>query len=217
MPTNLNALIRYKQIDKELRNPYLKTTIKGLQKACSEQLAEHRGVYKLISERTIRDDIRVMRSEALGFNAPIIVENGIYSYSDTTFSIFNTPIEQKSLLDEILKLLIDEKPNIKNTKVDDVIYALKVLLASKTPIANESTNKLIESSPSPIDISTPSKQLLNLDLTDSDESEVQQSQYKKAKGFQFNKVPSLTSKKMILKNKIVSIENLTWENIMELI
>lgn len=73
MPTNLNALIRYKQIDKELSNPYLKTTIHSLQIACSNQLAEHRGVYKLVAERTIRDDIRVMRSSALGFNAQKMV------------------------------------------------------------------------------------------------------------------------------------------------
>jgi len=50
MPTNLNALIRYKQIDKELRNPYLKSTIKSLQEACSKQLEEHRGIYKLIAD-----------------------------------------------------------------------------------------------------------------------------------------------------------------------
>ena len=128
MPTNLNALIRYKQIDRELRNPNLKTTIKSLQVACSEQLAEHRGIYKLISERTIRDDIRVMRSEALGFNAPIVVEDGVYSYSNTMYAVFNATIEDESLLTVILDLLLEEKQNIKSDRIDDVINELQKIL-----------------------------------------------------------------------------------------
>ncbi len=140
MPANLNALIRYKQIDRELKNPYLRTTIKSLQKACSEQLAEHRGVYKLISERTIRDDIRVMRSEALDFNAPIVVENGVYSYSDKNYSIFNTVLEDKSLLLEIWCLLITEKSNIKSPEIHKVILELELKLKNLLPPESESSN-----------------------------------------------------------------------------
>jgi len=127
MPTNLNALIRYKQIDKELRNPYLKSTIKSLQEACSNQLAEHRGIYKLVSERTIRDDIRVLRSNALGFNAPIMVENSYYSYIDPSFSIFNSNIEDMDIMKEVLYLLIEEKDKIKNAKLTKVMKALSLL------------------------------------------------------------------------------------------
>ena len=78
MPTNLNALIRYKKINQCLGNHYLKATIESLQEACSNQLAKHRGIYKLISNRTIRDDIRVMLSDALGFNALIEEKDGVY-------------------------------------------------------------------------------------------------------------------------------------------
>ena len=131
MPTNLNALIRYKQIDRELRNPYLKTTIKSLQESCSKQLAEHRGVYKLISERTIRDDIRVMRSSALGFNAPIIVEGGIYSYNDSEYSVFKSKIERIDILKDVLNLLIEEKDQI---TVDGKEIRKQLGLPSASPI-----------------------------------------------------------------------------------
>ena len=127
MPTNLNALIRYKQIDKELRNPYLKSTIKSLQEACSKQLAEQRGIYKLVAERTIRDDIRIMRSDALGFNAPIVVANGYYSYAEPSYAIFNTKMEELDIIKEVFYLLIEEKDTIKNPKLTKVMEALSLL------------------------------------------------------------------------------------------
>jgi hypothetical protein len=127
MPANLNALIRYKQIDKCLRNKYLKCTIRDLQEKCSEQLAEYRGVYKLISERTIRDDIRIMRSDALGFNAPIEVSDGVYNYSDENYSIFNIEVKDNDLLRLILHIFLSERENIKNKNIDFIIERLKDL------------------------------------------------------------------------------------------
>jgi len=125
MPANLNALIRYKQIDKCLNNPYLKASISVLQEKCSEQLGEHRGIYKLVSERTIREDIRVMRSDALEFNAPIVVNKGIYSYSESNYSLFNNPINDVLLLKEIYQLLLNEKDTIKSSKLNEVLKQLK--------------------------------------------------------------------------------------------
>lgn len=128
MPANLNALIRYKQIDNCLKNQYLHTTIEILQNKCSEQLGEHRGIYKLISERTIREDLRVMKSDALGFNAPIVVKDGIYSYSNKNYSIFNSSIDNIDLLKSILKLLVGEKNNIKNPTLENVINTLNSII-----------------------------------------------------------------------------------------
>ena len=124
MPANLNALIRYKQIDECLRNRYLMADIRVLQEKCSERLGEHRGTYKLVSERTIRDDIRVMRSGALGFDAPIVVKNGIYSYEDPEYSIFNRPLEEQKLLKTIFILLMNEREKIKNPMLEDVLEEL---------------------------------------------------------------------------------------------
>ena len=88
MPANLNALIRYKTIDVCLSNRHRQWTIKDLMVACSDSLSEHRGMGSGVSERTLRDDIRVMRSNILGFNAPIKQRDGQYFYSDPSFSIF---------------------------------------------------------------------------------------------------------------------------------
>ena len=133
MPSNLNALIRYKQIDRCLRNRFVKCTISRMQKKCSEQLAEHRGIYKLVSERSIREDIKTMRGDSLGFNAPIIVKNGTYSYSDNNYSIFKTSIDDIELLKTVMLLLIDEKDNITNPKLERILTDLSNKTGIKLP------------------------------------------------------------------------------------
>lgn len=52
MPTNLNALLRYKIIDECLTNLQLNCTIDVLIEKCSEKLSEVQGVNS-VSERTI--------------------------------------------------------------------------------------------------------------------------------------------------------------------
>ncbi len=42
----------------------------------SEALAESRGRYATVPERTVRYDLRLMRSDILGINAPIKQEGG---------------------------------------------------------------------------------------------------------------------------------------------
>ena len=126
MPTNLNALIRYKAIDKDLQNTYVDSTIVRLQQICSDALAEYRGIYKLVSERTIRDDIRVMRSEALDFNAPIVVKNGVYSYEYDYAGLFKTDVNSISVLDD-LKTILENEYQLGNIKSDSYDRILKEL------------------------------------------------------------------------------------------
>ncbi len=98
MPANRNALIRYKTIDTCLRNRYKKWTLEYLIDACSDALYEFEGIEKGISKRTIQMDIQLMRSEKLGYNAPIIVyENKYYTYEDPDYSITNTPLSEQDL------------------------------------------------------------------------------------------------------------------------
>ena len=146
MPANLNALIRYKQIDLCLRNKFVNCTIERMQEKCSEQLAEHRGIYKLVSERTIREDLKTMRGSALGFNAPIVVKEGVYSYNDDSYSIFKTSIEDSSLLKMILELLLQEQDKIKNPNLNTVLKQLK--------------NRL------DIDLTTPNKAMMSMEESD---------------------------------------------------
>ena len=83
MPANKNALIRYNTIDKCLRNRYRKWTIDDLVDACSDALYEMEGIAKGISIRTVQGDIQLMRSDKLGYNAPIeVYDNKYYRYAD---------------------------------------------------------------------------------------------------------------------------------------
>ncbi len=127
MPTNLNALVRYKTIDSCLRNNTVSWTIERLQEACTEATGEFRGVYKEISERTIRDDIRIMRSEILGFNAPIACEDGSYKYSDPGYSIFDVPIKTKEVIQRTIAFLEDYFDSIESEEKHDILKQLREL------------------------------------------------------------------------------------------
>ena len=108
MPVNRNSLIRYKTIDTCLRNKYRKWTLEDLVHACSEALYEFEGSEKGISKRTIQMDLQVMRSEKLGYNAPIIVyEKKYYQYADPEYSITNIPLTEHDLqkLTEVVDIL----------------------------------------------------------------------------------------------------------------
>ncbi len=132
MPANLNALIRYKTIDRCLSNGHRQWSIQDLIEACSDSLGEYRGIYKTVSERTIRDDLRVMRSDMLGFNAPIVFGEGNYSYSDTSYSIFNVRVSDDKLLSRILELLIEIRTEISHPELEKMIERLSGLIPFKT-------------------------------------------------------------------------------------
>ncbi|KAF0129152.1 MAG: transcriptional regulator [Bacteroidetes bacterium] len=133
MPTNLNALIRYKTIDQCLSNRSIKCTIERLQNECSEAMGEKRGIYKTISVRTIRDDIRVMRSDILGFNAPIVFVNGRYFYSDKNYSIFQQYIVDVEMLKSVYDLLLQNKDSINSVLVNKAIILLADSLNIEPP------------------------------------------------------------------------------------
>ncbi|MDR3219183.1 MAG: WYL domain-containing protein [Dysgonamonadaceae bacterium] len=98
MPANRNALIRYKTIDNCLQNRFRQWTLDDLVEACSDALYEFEGIDKGISKRTVQLDIQMMRSEKLGYNAPIIVyDNKYYMYDDKDYSITNTPLTEQDL------------------------------------------------------------------------------------------------------------------------
>ncbi len=108
MPINRNALIRYTTIDKCLRNCFRKWTLEDLIDACSDALYEYEGIDKGVSKRTIQMDIQMMRSEKLGYNAPIIVtDRKYYTYDDPEYSITQLPLSDQDLkkLDDAVEIL----------------------------------------------------------------------------------------------------------------
>ncbi len=98
MPVNRNALIRYKTLDNCLRNRFRKWTLEDLIDACSEALYDYEGIDKGVSKRTIQMDLQMMRSDKLGYHAPIVVvDKKYYTYSDPEFSITNIPLTDQDL------------------------------------------------------------------------------------------------------------------------
>ncbi len=108
MPINKLALVRYKTIDNCLQNRFRKWTLEDLVEACSEAICEYEGITKGVSIRTIQLDLQNMRSEKLGYNAPIIVtDKKFYCYEDKGYSITNIPLTSQDLgtLNEVVEVL----------------------------------------------------------------------------------------------------------------
>ncbi|MBX7227214.1 MAG: WYL domain-containing protein [Chitinophagales bacterium] len=108
MPVNKLALLRYRIIDKCLQNRFRKWTLENLINEVSDALYEYEGIKSGVSKRTIQSDIQTMRSDKLGYNAPIIVKDKkFYAYEDKEYSITNANISKQDIekLTEIIKLL----------------------------------------------------------------------------------------------------------------
>ncbi len=108
MALNKNALIRYKTIDKCLQNNYREWTLDDLIEACSNALYEYEGREVNVSKRTIQLDIQMMRSDKLGYNAPIVVyDKKFYQYEDPEYSITDIPLNENdmSVLTETVEML----------------------------------------------------------------------------------------------------------------
>lgn len=98
MPANRNALLRYRTIDKCLSNHYRRWTLEDLIDACSDALYEYEGITRGVSRRTVQLDLQMMRSERLGYNAPIEVYEGkYYRYSDRDYSITRLPLSYEDV------------------------------------------------------------------------------------------------------------------------
>ena len=98
MAVNKLALLRYKTLDKCLQNRLRRWTLEDLIEAVSDALYEFEGIHTGVGKRTIQADIRVMRSDSLGYNAPIIVlERRFYTYEDKDYSISKAPVNQADL------------------------------------------------------------------------------------------------------------------------
>ena len=108
MPVNKNALLRYKIIDRSLRNRFRRWTIEDLVDEVSDALYEMEGIRKGISLRTIQNDIQIMRSDRLGYNAPIeVYDQKYYRYADPNYSITELPLtaEDFSLITKAVQML----------------------------------------------------------------------------------------------------------------
>ncbi|MEM6724059.1 MAG: WYL domain-containing protein [Bacteroidota bacterium] len=98
MAQNKNALIRYRTIDKCLQNRSRRWTLNDLIEACSQALYEFEGKESPVSKRTVQLDIQFMRSDKLGYAAPIIVyDRKYYTYEDEDYTITDIPLTQTDM------------------------------------------------------------------------------------------------------------------------
>lgn len=131
MPANKNALIRYRIIDNCLRNRYRRWTLDDLVQACCDALYDMEGIKKGVCARTVQMDMQIMRSDKLGYNAPIEVYDKIYyRYANPDYSISDMPlsIEDCKLLKKAITLLSEN--NREKTETIEVLEKVKTRLLS---------------------------------------------------------------------------------------
>ena len=127
MPANRNALIRYKTIDTCLKNRFRKWTLEDIIEKVSDTLYEYEGI-ETISKRTIQNDIQIMRSDKLGYFAPIVVlDKKYYTYEDPNYSITNIPISENDLskMNEAVEMLKQFKGFSHFERLNEVVQKLE--------------------------------------------------------------------------------------------
>lgn len=128
MASNKNALIRYKTIDECLRNTGRRWTLNDLIDACSDALYEYEGKDIYVSKRTIQLDIQLMRSDKLGYNAPIeVYERKFYKYAEDGYSIKNIPVTDNDIkvMNEAIEMLRQFKDFSLFEEMDGVLQRLE--------------------------------------------------------------------------------------------
>lgn len=128
MPANRNALVRYKTLDSCLRNRQRKWTLDDLIERVSDALYEYEGIDKGISRRTVQADLQMMRSDKLGYFAPIVViDKKYYTYEDPNYSITNIPLSDGDLsrMNEAVEVLKQFRGFSHFTALTEVVQKLE--------------------------------------------------------------------------------------------
>lgn len=108
MALNKHQIIRYNRLDRCFKNFGKEYSFEDLLESVNEAIIEHDSASSGVQTRTLREDIKFMRSES-GYNAPIETvkgSNGInyYRYDDKNFSINGSPLNDTEA--ELLKSAI---------------------------------------------------------------------------------------------------------------
>lgn len=130
MPTNKNAQLRYKILDRCFSNFKHKYTIDELVDEVNESLSDLTG--QIISLRQIRDDIKYMR-DRVSYNAPIKAypfgssRQCYYRYEDPNFTIFDNELsaEEVSDLRSTIEMLGKFRGTPANAWLEEVISNLE--------------------------------------------------------------------------------------------
>lgn len=108
-----------------MRNKYRRWTLDDLVEACSDALYEMEGITRGVSVRTVQADLQVMRSDKLGYNAPIeVYDNKFYRYADPDYSISDSPID-----DDMYELVTETVDKLKECNTAAIPSELAILLS----------------------------------------------------------------------------------------
>lgn len=148
MPLNRNTLMRVRIIDECLQRRQREWTLEDLREACEKELLEKEGICG-ISTRTIQRDIELMRSDKLGYNAPIIVKNKkYYTYEDPDYSITKLPLSKEDLneLSSALEIIKHYNGFSNMSGQEDILTRMQDKIACQTDnnkvVYIETNNKL---------------------------------------------------------------------------
>ena len=98
MATNRHALIRYRAIDRCLRDREHNYNLQALIDACSKAISEHMAQEVEVKRRTVLYDLAFMKDDKSGFSAPIANDRKEgYYYTRSDFSIFRAEIKKDDL------------------------------------------------------------------------------------------------------------------------
>jgi len=133
MPTNKHALIRYRVIDRSLRNIDRQWNWSTLAEACALEIQKTTNEKVSLSERTIKGDISSMRTdEALGYYAPIEYDRKekSYYYSDRNYSITEAPLNKSDSneLKSVLSMLRQFTGFRHLEGIENIIHKLELLV-----------------------------------------------------------------------------------------
>jgi predicted DNA-binding transcriptional regulator YafY len=134
-----NQLIRYNKLDRCFQNYGKEYTIDELLAAVNDAIIEYDPSSEGIQIRTLRKDIRFMKSES-GYNAPIEAikaSNGnfYYRYTDKSFSINNSPLNDTEA--EQLKNAISILNRFEGSPEFEWVNQLAPLLNDKFGLKNQ--------------------------------------------------------------------------------
>ena len=103
--------------------------------ACNEALYDMEGITKGVCTRTVQMDIQIMRSDKLGYNAPIEVYDRIfYRYSAPDYSITDMPLSWDDC--KLIKKAITLLKNMDKENNSDVAMVLAKVQDRLTSILN---------------------------------------------------------------------------------
>jgi len=128
MPLNLQAAIRYKVIDRCLRDHSKIWNWEKFADECTKEEVRNGELMTKPSKRTIDADISDMKSGRLGYEAPIVWTKELgYRYSNSTFSISNVSLSKKVINDlkEAIHILRQITKNDKLFSINESIITLQ--------------------------------------------------------------------------------------------